>query len=68
MTIPPQRLDRPLERAWRRHAPSRIASAAMSLTSRSRVSLALLLIIMLGSTTAFAAEEPSGCDKFKWPI
>jgi hypothetical protein len=23
---------------------------------------------MLGAAPAFAAEEPSGCDKFKWPI
>ena len=25
-------------------------------------------LLLLGATTAFAAEEPSGCDKFKWPI
>jgi hypothetical protein len=24
--------------------------------------------LLLASTAAFAAEEPSGCDKFKWPI
>jgi hypothetical protein len=31
---------------------------------------ALLLIAMtlLGTTAAWAAEEPSGCDKFKWPV
>ncbi|PMY57974.1 hypothetical protein C1Y31_32125, partial [Pseudomonas sp. FW305-25] len=22
----------------------------------------------MSATSAFAAEEPSGCDKFKWPI
>jgi hypothetical protein len=25
-------------------------------------------LVLLGVTPAFAAEEPSGCDKFKWPI
>lgn len=24
--------------------------------------------VLLGTASAFAAEEPSGCDKFKWPI
>ncbi|MCA6125008.1 hypothetical protein J6500_24390 [Bradyrhizobium sp. WSM 1704] len=24
--------------------------------------------LLLVATSAFAAEEPSGCDKFKWPI
>jgi hypothetical protein len=28
----------------------------------------LLIAFMLAATPAFAAEEPSGCDKFKWPI
>jgi hypothetical protein len=32
---------------------------------RAAFSIALLL---LGSIPAWAAEEPSGCDKFKWPI
>jgi hypothetical protein len=32
---------------------------------RSHLFVALLL---LGGTSAWAAEEPSGCDKFKWPI
>jgi hypothetical protein len=32
---------------------------------RGRLLIALLL---LGAAPAFAAEEPSGCDKFKWPI
>jgi hypothetical protein len=32
---------------------------------RATFSIALLL---LGSVSAWAAEEPSGCDKFKWPI
>jgi hypothetical protein len=32
---------------------------------RTTFSIALLL---LGSVPAWAAEEPSGCDKFKWPI
>jgi hypothetical protein len=30
--------------------------------------LALLAALSLGATSALAAEEPSGCDKFKWPI
>ncbi|MDA9431312.1 hypothetical protein [Bradyrhizobium sp. CCBAU 51627] len=30
--------------------------------------LALLAVLSVGATSAFAAEEPSGCDKFKWPI
>ena len=25
-------------------------------------------LLLLGTVPAFAAEEPSGCDKFKWPI
>jgi hypothetical protein len=28
----------------------------------------LIGFILLGRASAFAAEEPSGCDKFKWPI
>src|SRR4051812_25456894 len=30
--------------------------------------LAFLAVLSLSATSAFAAEEPSGCDKFKWPI
>jgi hypothetical protein len=30
--------------------------------------LALLAVPLLAATSALAAEEPSGCDKFKWPI
>lgn len=28
----------------------------------------LLVALLLFAAPAFAAEEPSGCDKFKWPI
>jgi hypothetical protein len=28
----------------------------------------LIALALLGSAPAWAAEEPSGCDKFKWPI
>jgi hypothetical protein len=28
----------------------------------------LIGFVLLGATSAWAAEEPSGCDKFKWPI
>ena len=28
----------------------------------------LIALALLGATPAWAAEEPSGCDKFKWPI
>ena len=28
----------------------------------------LLALVWLGTAPAWAAEEPSGCDKFKWPI
>lgn len=28
----------------------------------------LLALLLLGAAPSFAAEEPSGCDKFKWPI
>ncbi|MGY3605828.1 MULTISPECIES: hypothetical protein [unclassified Bradyrhizobium] len=28
----------------------------------------LAALLLLGSAPALAAEEPSGCDKFKWPI
>ncbi|WFU72211.1 MULTISPECIES: hypothetical protein [unclassified Bradyrhizobium] len=30
--------------------------------------LTLLAVLSLSVTSALAAEEPSGCDKFKWPI
>src|ERR1700754_2382308 len=30
--------------------------------------LTLLAVLSLSATSAWAAEEPSGCDKFKWPI
>jgi hypothetical protein len=29
---------------------------------------ALIALVLLGPCGAWAAEEPSGCDKFKWPI
>jgi hypothetical protein len=28
----------------------------------------LFAFVLLGPASALAAEEPSGCDKFKWPI
>lgn len=28
----------------------------------------LITLLLLGVAPALAAEEPSGCDKFKWPI
>jgi hypothetical protein len=28
----------------------------------------LTALVLFGAAPAFAAEEPSGCDKFKWPI
>jgi hypothetical protein len=28
----------------------------------------LAALLLLGAVPAWAAEEPSGCDKFKWPI
>jgi hypothetical protein len=28
----------------------------------------LIALALLGSAPAWATEEPSGCDKFKWPI
>ena len=28
----------------------------------------LIAFVLLGTASALAAEEPSGCDKFKWPI
>jgi len=28
----------------------------------------LIVLALLGAAPAWAAEEPSGCDKFKWPI
>jgi hypothetical protein len=42
-------------------------SFVMPMSSCSRLSLAAVLIL-LGATSALAAEEPSGCDKFKWDI
>jgi hypothetical protein len=30
--------------------------------------LSFLAVLSLSATSALAAEEPSGCDKFKWPI
>ena len=28
----------------------------------------VIALLLLGTAPALAAEEPSGCDKFKWPI
>jgi hypothetical protein len=28
----------------------------------------LIALVLIGAGPALAAEEPSGCDKFKWPI
>jgi len=28
----------------------------------------VVALLLLGAAPAWAAEEPSGCDKFKWPI
>ena len=28
----------------------------------------LIAFVLVGTASALAAEEPSGCDKFKWPI
>jgi hypothetical protein len=28
----------------------------------------IIALMMLGAAPAWAADEPSGCDKFKWPI
>ena len=28
----------------------------------------LIAFVLFAAAPAFAAEEPSGCDKFKWPI
>jgi hypothetical protein len=28
----------------------------------------LIAMLLLGTAPAWAAEEPSGCDKFKWPV
>jgi hypothetical protein len=28
----------------------------------------LIALLLFGAAPAWAAEEPSGCDKFKWPI
>lgn len=28
----------------------------------------LFALLLLGTAPTFAAEEPSGCDKFKWPV
>jgi hypothetical protein len=39
----------------------------MSFTLPARLPLALLIAV-LGATSVMAADEPSGCDKFKWPI
>jgi hypothetical protein len=30
--------------------------------------LTIFAVLSLSATSALAAEEPSGCDKFKWPI
>jgi len=39
----------------------------MPISVRSYAALAAVLAL-LGTTSVMAAEEPSGCDKFKWPI
>jgi len=30
--------------------------------------IVFIALVLLGTAPALAAEEPSGCDKFKWPI
>jgi len=41
--------------------------SSMSKSVRSHLSLAIVFAF-LGTTSVFAAEEPSGCDKFKWDV
>ena len=33
-----------------------------------RAASVVALLLLAGAAPVFAAEEPSGCDKFKWPI
>jgi hypothetical protein len=33
-----------------------------------RAAARLFALMLLGAAPAWAAEEPSGCDKFKWPV
>jgi hypothetical protein len=33
-----------------------------------RLTSFVTLLLIAGAAPAFAAQEPSGCDKFKWPI
>ncbi len=37
-------------------------------TACSRAALLIMPLILLGTVSARSAEEPSGCDKFKWDI
>jgi hypothetical protein len=37
-------------------------------TSHIMRSFVFIMLALLGTAPVFAAEEPSGCDKFKWPI
>jgi hypothetical protein len=39
----------------------------MRISARNQLTL-FVVLVLLGTTRAYAAEEPSGCDKFKWNI
>jgi hypothetical protein len=60
------RIDRAAARRRGAHQQHH-AGPVMSFPFRSSLSL-VLLATALGTASAFAAEEPSGCDKFKWDI
>jgi hypothetical protein len=39
----------------------------MRISARNQLTL-FVVLVLLGTARAYAAEEPSGCDKFKWNI
>ena len=50
------------------HLTARRASFAWPMMRFDMRVLTSLAVLLLSATSALAAEEPSGCDKFKWPI
>jgi hypothetical protein len=40
----------------------------MRISARNQIKGTVVIALLLGAAAAQAAEEPSGCDKFKWDI
>ena len=69
IALPPCRKPAPSRDAHPFNKPDRKPASSAWPTMRFDMRiLAFLTALSLGASSALAAEEPSGCDKFKWPI